>query len=140
MNSFTLRGMGYLPAKLEIMTKDRTTYVRFCLIGHNALVDEETGFPLNGQYLSTLWFAAFGAVGRRIIRYASKGDHLLVDAHLSPYDWTAPDMVMDVGYSWIVTDFKSGAYWPVRKDEPPPQPSPLADAVEMEPDVIPTTV
>ena len=39
MNSFTLRAVGTLARNPELVAKENSTFVRFCLIGNNHNID-----------------------------------------------------------------------------------------------------
>ena len=77
MNSFTLRAVGTLARNPELVAKENSTFVRFCLIGNNHNIDNS---GVERPVVSTVWFLAFDEAAHDLIKNARKGDQLIIEA------------------------------------------------------------
>ena len=77
LNGFTLQAVGTLARNPELVAKENTTFVRFCLVGNNHNIDEN---GVERPVASTVWFHAFDEAANSLIKHARKGDQLIVEA------------------------------------------------------------
>jgi len=105
LNSFTLQAVGTLARNPELVAKENTTFVRFCLVGNNHNIDEN---GVERPVASTVWFHAFDEAANSLIKHARKGDQLIVEALVCGatvvLDWHSMQQVQI-----IVTAFAFGA-------------------------------
>lgn len=84
MNSFTLTAIGTLARNPGISTSGNLSYARFCLVGSDF---EEIEGAVKERLIS-MWFVAFGPVGDSLVKYARKGDQLILEATAVVDDWS----------------------------------------------------
>jgi len=105
LNSFTLQAVGTLARNPELVAKENTTFVRFCLVGDNHNIDEN---GVERPVASTVWFHAFDEAASSLIKHARKGDQLIVEALVCGatvvLDWHSMQQVQ-----FVVTAFAFGA-------------------------------
>src|SRR5262245_42704486 len=102
MNSFTLLAVGNLARNPELVSKDEITYTRFLLVGNDYRRDEEGGAR---EFVTTLWFVAFGPLGETLARNARKGDQLIVQAQVRANNWTDKQGEKQYDHSFVVEGF-----------------------------------
>src|SRR3569833_883596 len=107
MNSFRLTAVGVLARNPELTAKDDITVARFCLTGNDSAGETEKDGPR--QFITSLWFIAFGAIAESIARHSRKGDQLILEAPIVASDWTDDDGERQRGHTFIVTGFLFGA-------------------------------
>jgi single-stranded DNA-binding protein len=105
LNGFTLQAVGTLARNPELVAKENTTFVRFCLVGNNHNIHEN---GVERPVASTVWFHAFDETANSLIRHARKGDQLIVEALVCSatvvLDWHSMQQVQ-----FVVTAFAFGA-------------------------------
>jgi single-strand DNA-binding protein len=100
MNSFTLTAVGNLARNPEFVTKNDTSYARFCLVGNDYAGKDEGGAAR--EVTTSLWFVAFGAMGEALARNVRKGDQLFVEAHVRANNWTDKQGEKQYDHSFVV--------------------------------------
>ncbi len=115
MNSFTLTAVGNLARNPEFVTKNDTSYTRFCLVGNDYAGKDEGGAAR--EVTTSLWFVAFGAMGEALARTARKGDQLVVQARVRASNWTDKQGEKQFDHSFIVDGFRFGAPGKVKREE-----------------------
>jgi single-strand DNA-binding protein len=115
MNSFTLTAVGQLARDPELLAKGDVMYTRFCLVGNDYGGRDEQGAPR--EFVTTLWFVAFGALGEALAKNARKGDQLMVEARVRSSNWTDKQGEKQYDHSFIVDGFKFGAPGPAKRKE-----------------------
>ena len=86
MNCFTLFAVGNLARNPELIAKDDTSYTRFMLVGNDYGARDEEGAPR--EFVTSLWFVAFGSLGETLAHNARKGDQLIIEAQVRANNWT----------------------------------------------------
>jgi single-strand DNA-binding protein len=114
MNSFTLLAVGNLARNPELVSKDEITYTRFLLVGNDYRRDEEGGAR---EFVTTLWFVAFGPLGETLARNARKGDQLMVQAQVRANNWTDKQGEKQYDHSFVVEGFRFGAPGKIKREE-----------------------
>jgi|SRR5579862_3765993 len=115
MNSFTLIAVGNLARNPELVAKGETSYTKFMLVGNDyARRDEEGG---TREFVTSLWFVAFGALGETIARNALKGDQLIVQAQVRANNWIDKQGEKQYDYSFVVDGFRFGAPGRAKREE-----------------------
>src|SRR5690348_4425982 len=71
MNCFTLLAVGNLARDPERFSKGDLNYTHFLLVGNDYSRDEEGNAR---EFVTSLWFVAFGALGETLASHARKGD------------------------------------------------------------------
>jgi single-strand DNA-binding protein len=115
MNSFTLTAVGNLARNPELVTKNGTSYTRFCLVGNDYAGKDEGGAAR--EVTTSLWFVAFGAMGEALARNGRKGDQLVLQARVRANNWTDKQGEKQYDYSYIVDGFRFGAPGKVKREE-----------------------
>jgi single-strand DNA-binding protein len=115
MNSFTLLAVGHLARNPELVAKNDTRYVHFCLVGNDYIGRDDEGAAR--EIVTTLWFVAFGALGETIARNSRKGDQLIVEARIRSNNWTDKQGEKQYDHSFIVQGFRFGAPGPAKREE-----------------------
>jgi single-stranded DNA-binding protein len=139
MNSFRLTAVGNLGRNPELAIKGDITFARFCLIGNDYAGEGEKDGPR--EFVTSLWFIAFGEIAESIARHSRKGDQLILEARIVANSWTDKDGVSQRGNTFIVTGFLFGATRgghdsPIAgRGDPPYAPSSDANAAEAEEEV-----
>src|SRR3569832_2270045 len=77
--------VGNLARKTELDAKVEVFYTRFCLVGNDYGRRDEEGAAR--EFITSLWFTAFGALGEAIAKNALKGDQLIVEARVRSNNW-----------------------------------------------------
>jgi single-strand DNA-binding protein len=114
MNSFTLLAVGNLGRNPELVAKGDVTYTRFVLLGTDYRRDDEGG---SREFVTSLWFVAFGPIGETIARNARKGDQLLVQAQVRANNWIDKHGEKQYDHSFIVDRFRFGAPGKLKREE-----------------------
>jgi single-strand DNA-binding protein len=107
MNSFRLTAVGILARNPELTTKGDITFARFCLIGNDYADEGEKDGPR--EFVTSLWFIAFGKIAESIARQSRKGDQLILEARIVANNWIDKDGERQRGHTFIVTGFLFGA-------------------------------
>lgn len=133
MNSFRLTAVGNLTRNPELTIKDDITFARFCLIGTDYAGEGEQDGP--HEFVTSLWFIAFGKIAESIARHSHKGDQLILEARIVAHNWTDKDGERHRGHTFIVTGFLFGATpgehgSPIAYRRPPYPPRPDAAKAE----------
>jgi len=115
MNSFTLTAVGNLARNPEFMSKNDTSYTRFCLVGNDYAGKDEGGTAR--EIATSLWFVAFGAMGEALARNGRKGDQLVVQARVRANNWTDKQGDKKYDHSFIVDGFRFGATGKIKREE-----------------------
>ena len=115
MNSFTLTAVGNLARNPEFVSKNDTSYARFCLVGNDYAGKDEGGAAR--EVTTSLWFVAFGAMGEALARNARKGDQLFLEARVRANNWTDKQGEKKYDYSFIVDGFRFGAPGKIKREE-----------------------
>ncbi len=115
MNSFTLTAVGNLARNPEFVSKNDTSYARFCLVGNDYAGKDEGG--VTREITTSLWFVAFGALGEALARTARKGDQLFVEARVRANNWTDKQGEKQYDHSFIVEGFRFGAPGKIKREE-----------------------
>jgi single-strand DNA-binding protein len=114
MNCFTLLAVGNLARNPELVSKDDLTYTRFLLVGNDYRRDEEGSAR---EFVTTLWFVAFGPLGETLARNARKGDQLIVQAQVRANNWTDKQGEKQYDHSFVVEGFRFGAPGKIKREE-----------------------
>jgi single-stranded DNA-binding protein len=114
MNSFTLLAVGNLGRHPELVSKGDLTYTRFLLVGNDYSRDDEGG---TREFVTSLWFTAFGPLGETIARNARMGDQLLVRAQVRANNWVDKQGAKQYDHSFIVEGFRFGAPGKLTREE-----------------------
>jgi single-stranded DNA-binding protein len=130
MNSFRLTAVGNLARNPELTTKGDITFARFCLTGTDYAGESEKDGPR--EFVTSLWFIAFGEIAESIARHSRKGDQLILEARIVANSWIDKDGERQCGHTFIVTGFLFGATSgghgsPIARRGEPPH-APLSDA------------
>jgi single-stranded DNA-binding protein len=139
MNSFRLTAVGILARNPELTVKGDITFTRFCLVGNDFAGEGEKDGPR--EFVTTLWFIAFGKIAESIARHSRKGDQLILEARIVANSWIDKDGERQCGHTFIVTGFLFGATRvghgsPIAcRGKPPYPPLSDADAAEAEEEV-----
>ena len=115
MNSFTLNAVGNLARNPEFVSKNDTSYTRFCLVGNDYAGKDEGGAAR--EVTTSLWFVAFGAMGEALARNSRKGDQLVVQARVRANNWTDSQGEKQYDYSFVVEGFRFGAPGKLKREE-----------------------
>jgi single-stranded DNA-binding protein len=107
MNSFRLTAVGILARNPELTVKGDITFARFCLIGNDYAGEGEKDGPR--EFVTSLWFIAFGEIAESIARHSRKGDQLILEARIVANSWIDKDGERQRGHTFIVTGFLFGA-------------------------------
>jgi len=134
MNSFRLTAVGTLARNPELTAKGDIRFARFCLIGNDSASESEKDGPR--EFVTSLWFIAFGEIAYSIARHSRKGDQLILEARIVANNWTDKDGERQRGHTFIVTGFlfgatKGGHGSPIACRGGPPH-APLSDANAVE--------
>lgn len=105
LNGFTLNAVGTLARNPELVAKENSTFVRFCLIGNNHNIDNN---GVERPVISTVWFLAFDEAAHDLIKNARKGDQLIVEA-LVCWSTVVQQYYAMQQVQFTVTAFKFGA-------------------------------
>ena len=111
MRSFVLQAVGHLTRNPEKVTRGARTYTRFCLRNIYYDVSQSGGQASeSSEEFTCVWFGAYGPFGELILRYARKGDQLIVEAH--PPD--SHTLKTDVApyYDFVVDGMRFGSLGP----------------------------
>ena len=103
MTSFYFRTIGCLVRNPELVTSEKGSYYRFCLVSQDYLDDEQGWSKVAYQ---SLWFVATYAVGALIAASARKGDQLFVEGKIHRHHWTTTG---DQDIAFVITGFQFGA-------------------------------
>src|SRR5215813_8954695 len=114
MNCFTVFAIGNLARNPELVSKGDLTYTRFLLVGNDYRRDEEGAAQ---EYVTTLWFTAFGPLGESLARNARKGDQLIVEAYVCANNWTDKQGEKQYDHSFVVNGFRFGAPGKIKREE-----------------------
>ena len=112
MNSFRLTAVGVLARNPELIAKGDIKCARFCLTGNDSAGETEKGGPR--EFVTSLWFVAFGKIAESIARHSRKGDQLILEARVIAAHWSNKQGERQHGTVYIVTGFRLGA----RRGEP----------------------
>ena len=115
MHSFNVTAVGNLAKNPELNVKGETTFTRFCLIGSDYAGKDEEGNTK--EFVTSLWFVAFGTLGEAIASNVRKGDQLIVQAHVKADNWTDKEGEMQYGHSFIADTFRFGAPGKAKREE-----------------------
>jgi single-strand DNA-binding protein len=115
MNSFTLMAVGNLARNPELVAKGDVSYTRFMLVGNDYARGEEEGSLR--EFVTTLWFVAFGPMGETLARNARKGDQLIVQAQIRANNWTDKQGEKQYDHSFVVDSFRFGAPGKLKREE-----------------------
>jgi single-strand DNA-binding protein len=114
MNCFTMLAVGNLARNPELVSKGDLTYTHFLLVGNDYRRDEEGNAQ---EFVTTLWFVAFGALGEILARNARKGDQLIIRAHVRSNNWTDKQGEKQYDHSFVVDGFRFGAPGKIKREE-----------------------
>ena len=114
MNCFTLFAVGNLARNPELVSKGDLTYTRFLLVGNDYSRDEDGNAR---EFVTTLWFVAFGPLGETLAHNARKGDQLMVEAHVRANNWTDKQGEKQYDHSFVVNGFRFGAPGKIKREE-----------------------
>jgi single-strand DNA-binding protein len=115
MNSFTLFAVGNLARHPELVAKGDASYTRFMLVGNDYGSRDEEGMAR--EYITSLWFVAFGPLGEAIVRNARKGDQLVIEAQVRANNWIDKQGEKQYDHSFVVVGFRFGAPGKIKRDE-----------------------
>ena len=115
MNSFTLFAVGNLARNPELVAKGDTSYTRFMLVGNDYGSRDDEGAPR--EFVTSLWFVAFGPMGETLVRNARKGDQLVIEAQVRANNWTDKQGEKQYDHSFVVVGFRFGAPGKIKRDE-----------------------
>jgi single-strand DNA-binding protein len=115
MHSFNLTAVGNLAKNPELNVKGETTFTRFCLVGNDYAGKDEEGN--NREFVTSLWFVAFGGLGEAIARNVRKGDQLIVQAHIRADNWTDKEGEVQYDHSFVADTFRFGAPGKAKREE-----------------------
>lgn len=114
MNCFTLLAVGNLARDPERFSKGDLNYTHFLLVGNDYSRDEEGNAR---EFVTSLWFVAFGALGETLASHARKGDQLVVRAHVRANNWTDKQGEKQYDHSFVVDGFRFGAPGRIKREE-----------------------
>ena len=114
MNCFTMLAVGKLARNPELVSKGDLNYTHFLLVGNDYRRDEDGNAQ---EFVTTLWFVAFGALGETLSRNARKGDQLLIHAHVRANNWTDKQGEKQYDHSFVVDGFRFGAPGRLKREE-----------------------
>jgi len=114
MNCFRLFAVGNLARNPELMSKGDLTYTRFLLVGNDYRRDDEGTAQ---EFVTTLWFVAFGPLGESLAHNARKGDQLIVEAYVRANNWTDKQGEKQYDHSFVVDGFRFGAPGKIKREE-----------------------
>jgi single-stranded DNA-binding protein len=100
MNSFSLTAVGNLARNPEFVSKNDTSYTRFCLVGNDYAGKDEGGAAR--EVTTSVWFVAFGLLGETLARTCRTGDQLVVQARVRANNWTDKQGEKQYDHSFIV--------------------------------------
>lgn len=115
MNSFTLFAVGNLARNPELVAKGDTSYTRFMLVANDYGSRDEEGAVR--EFVTSLWFVAFGQMGETLVRNARKGDQLVIEAQVRANNWTDKQGDKQYDHSFIVVGFRFGAPGKIKREE-----------------------
>jgi len=115
MNSFTLIAIGNLARNPELVAKGDTSYTRFMLVGNDYAGKDEEGTAR--EWVTSLWFVAFGPIGETLARNGRKGDQLIVEAQVRANNWTDKQGEKQYDHSFVVMGFRFGAPGKIKREE-----------------------
>jgi single-strand DNA-binding protein len=115
MNSFKLIAVGNLARNPELVAKGEVFYTRFCLVGNDYGGRDEEGSAR--EFITSLWFTAFGALGEAIAKNALKGDQLIVEAHVEANNWVDKQGGKQYDHAFVLDSFRFGAPGPAKREE-----------------------
>jgi single-strand DNA-binding protein len=115
MHSFKLLAVGNLARNPELVAKGDTLYAKFLLVGTDYAGRDEQGAVR--EYVTSLWFTAFGAMGEAIAKNALKGDQLIVEAHVQSNNWVDKQGEKQYDHSFVLQSFRFGAPGPAKREE-----------------------
>jgi len=115
MNSFTVYAVGNLARNPELVSKGDTSYTRFMLVGNDYGTRDEEGAVR--EFVTSLWFVAFGPLGETLVRNARKGDQLVVEAQVRANNWTDKQGEKQYDHSFVVAGFRFGAPGKIKREE-----------------------
>ena len=115
MNSFTLIAVGNLARNPELLAKGDSSYTKFMLVGNDYGSKDEEG--ATREFVTSLWFVAFGQVGETLARAARKGDQLIVEAQVRSNNWTDKQGEKQYDHSFVVVGFRFGAPGKIKREE-----------------------
>jgi single-strand DNA-binding protein len=115
MRSFKLIAVGNLARNPELVAKGDTLYAKFLLVGNDYVGRDEEG--ASREFVTTLWFTAFGAMGEAIAKNALKGDQLIVEAHVESDNWVDKQGGKQYDHSFVLDSFRFGAPGPAKREE-----------------------
>lgn len=108
MNSFTLFAVGNLARPPEQVAQGTTAFVRFCLVGSDYVASLEDP-DVEKCIVNSIWFNAFGDIATDLLKNATKGDQLIVEAMVSSFDKIDGAGEKHHATSFSVTGFRYGA-------------------------------
>jgi single-strand DNA-binding protein len=115
MHSFNLIAVGNLAKSPELNVKGETTFTRFCLVGNDYAGKDDEGN--SREFVTSIWFVAFGSLGEAIAKNVRKGDQLIVQGHIRADNWTDNEGEMQYDHSFVADTFRFGAPGKVKRDE-----------------------
>jgi single-strand DNA-binding protein len=115
MNSFTLIAVGNLARNPELVAKGESSYTKFMLVGNDYGNKDEEG--TTREFVTSLWFVAFGHVGETLARAARKGDQLIVEAQVRNNNWIDKQGEKQYDHSFVVVGFRFGAPGKIKREE-----------------------
>jgi single-strand DNA-binding protein len=115
MNSFMLIAVGNLARNPELVAKGDTPYTRFMLVGTDYARGDEEGNPR--EYVTALWFVAFGAIGETLAKNARKGDQLIIQAQVRANNWVDKQGEKQYDHTFVVDNFRFGAPGKLKREE-----------------------
>ena len=115
MNSFSLTAVGNLARNPEFVSKNDTSYTRFCLVGNDYAGKDEGGAAR--EVTTSVWFVAFGLLGETLARTCRTGDQLVVQARVRANNWTDKQGEKQYDHSYIVEGFRFGAPGKLKREE-----------------------
>jgi len=130
MNSFTLVAVGSLVRDPESVSRGAKSFTRFCLTGTDVVGKDEGGGQPR-EVVSSVCFAAFGAIGEVIARHSKKGDQLIIEARLSTH---VDKQSERTEHTFIVQGFRFGCPGRTKREEAAQtEPAPAAVPVAAQP-------
>src|SRR5690349_21040835 len=115
MNCFTLFAVGNLARNPELVAKADTSYTRFMLVGNDYGTRDEEG--ASREFVTSLWFVAFGPLGETLAHNARKGDQLIIEAQVRANNWTDKQGEKQYDHSFVVVGFRFGAPGKIKREE-----------------------
>jgi single-strand DNA-binding protein len=115
MNSFTLFAVGNLARNPELVPKGDSSYTKLVLVGNDYAGKDEEGAPR--EFVTSVWFVAFGSMGEILARTARKGDQLILEAQIRANNWTDKQGEKQYDHSFVVTGFRFGAPGKIKREE-----------------------